>query len=249
MSARTEEWPEAVPLEAKNVYVEQSKLGLIAGAFAKAQLEMQNPKFDAANPFFKSKFASLAAVRNAVVPLLAKNGICMAQDLITTEGTIACITLLTHSSGQQMRFGPLVLPIAKADAQGYAAAGTYAKRIALQSVCGVVGDDDDDGNQATGKSANQAYDAPHNPKGEMGKNVAPDAAEKAAISMREILEADVEEDVKCLHVADRHDLLNKDQDLYVAAADRLTAKERSAWKAYRDMAKKKAQAEPSGRRF
>jgi len=46
----------------------------LAFALAKAQSEMQNPQFDSKNPHFKSSYASLASVRNAVVPVLARNG-------------------------------------------------------------------------------------------------------------------------------------------------------------------------------
>lgn len=89
----------------------------------------------------------------------------------------------------------------------------------------------------------------HDPRGNLGKNVDPDKAFKVSAAMRDILEADVAEDVKCLHVADKHDELNRDADLYVAAADLLKPGERSAWKAYCTQAKKRAAAEPPGRRF
>ena len=218
----------------------EASLGQIAAAFAKAQLEMKNPGFDSANPFFKSKFASLAAVRNAVVPLLAKYNICMAQDLTTAEGTISCMTILTHASGQQMRFGPLTLPVAKDDAQGYAAAGTYAKRISLQSVCGVVGDEDDDGNPqaAVGKPANGAYAEPHRPQGDIAKSVPQAAAEAAANAMHAVLhEGDIEEKIRALKVLDLHDQLNKTQDIYIAAAELLSTKDRAAFKTFVSLAK------------
>lgn len=253
MNARVEdEWPiDMKPGRVEMVNFLQPTLDKIAGAFAAAQAEMHNPAFDSANPHFKSKFASLAAVRNAVIPVMAKNGICVAQDLTNLEGAMSCVTILTHSSGQQMRFGPLIIPTSKSDAHGIGSASTYAKRFALMAVMGVAGDDDDDGNASVGKPTTQAYEAPHKPQGDMGKNVPADVADKAAIEMRDILESDVDEDVKCLHVADKHDALNKDQELYVAAAGCLTAKERAAWKTYRDMAKKRAAAEPSsnGKRF
>ena len=118
-------------------------------AFAAAQLEMQNPAFDAANPHFKSRFASLAAVRNAVIPCFAKHGIALAQDITSVDAGVSCVTILMHSSGEQKSFGPLILPVAKNDAQGFGSASTYARRYTMQSVAGVVGDDDDDGNAAT----------------------------------------------------------------------------------------------------
>jgi hypothetical protein len=52
-----------------------------------------------------------------------------------------------------MAFGPLVMPASKPDSQGLGSAATYARRYALMAVCGVVGDEDDDANSATGKPA------------------------------------------------------------------------------------------------
>lgn len=148
--------------------VETGGLGEIAKALAAAQAEMVNPGFDSQNPHFKSQFASLAAVRNAVVPVLAKHGISTSQDLRTVEGGVACTTILTHASGQQMRFGPLEMPASKQDAQGFGSAATYARRYSLMAVCGVVGDVDDDGNQAAA-SAPSGWAA--TPKGDLGAKV------------------------------------------------------------------------------
>jgi hypothetical protein len=144
MSAQLkEEWPiDAGPEPTPE------RTGQISAALAKAQAEMQNPAFDTTNPHFKSRFASLAAVRNATVPVLAKHGIAMSQNLTSGDNSVACTTILMHASGQRLSFGPLVLPVAKADAQGFGSAATYARRYSLMAVCGVVGDDDDDGNAA-----------------------------------------------------------------------------------------------------
>jgi hypothetical protein len=248
MATRAEEWDMPVAKDVEPTpTVSNHGVGQIAAAFAKAQLEMKNPGFDATNPFFKSKFASLAAVRNAVVPLLAKFNICMAQDLTTAEGTISCVTILTHASGQQMRFGPLTLPVAKDDAQGYAAAGTYAKRISLQSVCGVVGDEDDDGNSQV-----KAYSEPHRPQGDVGKGANPEKVEAAANAIHAALhDGDLEEKIRGLRCLDLHDALNKDQDVYVAAADRLKPSDRAAFKTFVSLAKaaEKADRAASGARF
>jgi hypothetical protein len=132
-----------------------------AAALAKAQAEMTNPGFDCTNPHFRNRYASLAAVRNAVVPVLAKNGIAIMQNLTASENGIACETILAHSSGQSMRFGPLFLPASKADAQGFGSAATYARRYSLMAVAGVAGDEDDDANAATGKPII------HDPRGDM----------------------------------------------------------------------------------
>lgn len=217
----------------------------IAGAFAKAQTEMQNPGFDSTNPHFRNKFASLAAVRNAVVPVLAKNGISVSQDLSSVEGSVSCLTILTHSSGQQMRFGPLVLPVSKNDAQGFGSAATYARRYSLMAVAGVVGDDDDDANAATGKPAAAQG---HDPRGEMGQNTPVAEVMKAAATMRDIMDMDIEEPIKALKVLDFHDVLNKDQDLYVRAADELGSKLKGAWKTYVSLAKAAQKADMAASR-
>lgn len=139
----------------------------ISKALVAAQAEMKNPAFDTTNPHFRNRFASLAAIRNAVVPVLTKHGIFVTQDLTNVDGGIACATILVHSSGQFLEFGPLIMPATKQDAQGYGSASTYCKRYALQSVCGVVGDDDDDGNAASAKLAEtQKGIGNHDPRGD-----------------------------------------------------------------------------------
>ena len=125
----------------------------LAAALAKAQAEISNPKFDSQNPHYKNKFASLAAVRNAIVPAFAKHGLSLIQELTTTpEHCISCLTMILHSSGQMMRIGPLVMPASKADAQGYGSAATYARRYSLLAAAGVVGEEDDDASAAVAKT-------------------------------------------------------------------------------------------------
>jgi hypothetical protein len=126
----------------------------LAKALVKAQSEMKNPAFDTTNPHFKNRFASLAAVRNAVIPVFNKHGVFVTQDVTTVEGGISCTTVLMHESGQFVEFGPLMMPATKADAQGLGSATTYCKRYQLQAVSGVVGDDDDDGNAAARLNTN-----------------------------------------------------------------------------------------------
>lgn len=123
----------------------------LAKALAAAQAEMHNPVFDSQNPHFKNRYASLASVRNAVVPLLAKHGIAVIQDLQTDIETrsVCCYTHLLHASGEIRTFGPLSLPATKFDPQGMGSASTYARRYHLQAVAGVVGDEDDDANEAS----------------------------------------------------------------------------------------------------
>lgn len=126
-----------------------SDLDQLATALAAAQAEMANPKYDKVNPGFRSKYASLAAVRDAVIPVLSRHGIAVVQTLHQTDGGIACTTVLLHKSGQMLQ-ATLPMPAAKQDAQGLGSAATYARRYQLMAMTGVVGDDDDDGNAAVG---------------------------------------------------------------------------------------------------
>lgn len=120
----------------------------LATALAKAQGEMSNPKFDTQNPFFKSSYASLASVRNTVIPVFSRNGLSIIQSLRSTEKGVECETMLMHLSGEWVS-DTLSLPIVKHDAQGYGSAATYARRYSLMSFSGVVGDNDDDANAAS----------------------------------------------------------------------------------------------------
>ena len=120
----------------------------IAAALAKAQSEMQNPQFDSKNSHFESSYASLASVRNAVVPVLAKHGISVMQDVVSNPEGVTCTQLLAHTSGQWIRTSGMFVPVNKANAHGYGSATTYARRFSLMALACVVGDDDDDGNAA-----------------------------------------------------------------------------------------------------
>lgn len=119
----------------------------LAAALAKAQAKMQNPHFDSVNPHFKSKFASLAAVRQAVVPVFAEYGLALSQWPVSQGNYSGCTNHLSHESGEWIE-ETFLIPVEKGNAHGYASAVTYAKRISMQSVAAVVGDEDDDGNGA-----------------------------------------------------------------------------------------------------
>jgi hypothetical protein len=120
----------------------------IAAALAKAQAEMKNPPKDASNPHYGSKYADLASVRDAVVPVLARHGLSVAQLPCDVDGNPALVTILFHVSGQRIE-QVVRLRVDKPTAQGLGSALTYYRRYSLQSLAGVVGDDDDDGNAAS----------------------------------------------------------------------------------------------------
>ena len=121
----------------------------LAAALSKAQGEIEGAVKDKNNPAFRSKYADLGAVWDAVRGPLAKNGLSIIQSPSRTETGVEVETTLMHSSGQWMS-SSLAIPAFKQDAHGIGSATTYARRFALSAFCGVA-PVDDDGNAATGR--------------------------------------------------------------------------------------------------
>ena len=120
----------------------------LATALAKAQGAMRFAIKDADNPFFKSKYADLSSVVEAIRDALSGNGLSYMQHLHPSEKHEVCVeTVLLHASGQWVSCGTLTVPVSKHDAQGFGSALTYARRYSLSAAVGVVADDDD-GNAA-----------------------------------------------------------------------------------------------------
>lgn len=121
----------------------------LASALAKAQGAMKGALKDTDNAFFKSKYADLASVVEAIRVPFSENGLSYVQ---TTEPSdkneVRIETVILHSSGQWISSGILSMPVTKADAQGYGSALTYARRYSLAAAAGVA-PEDDDGNAAT----------------------------------------------------------------------------------------------------
>lgn len=119
----------------------------LASALVKAQAEMSGAKKDSNNPFFKSKYADLASVDAAIGPAAAKHGLGYIQVAHNAENAAAIETIIVHESGETFACGVVVVPVAKADAQGFGSAMTYARRYSLSAAFGVC-PEDDDGNAA-----------------------------------------------------------------------------------------------------
>jgi hypothetical protein len=134
----------------------QSKVesATLASAMALAFAEIEAATKAATNPHFKSKYADLGAVIEAVKPALIKHGLFFTQRCQPAEDGVSVETVLHHSSGEKESLGILYVPANKRDAQGFGSALTYARRYALQTAFGVP-TEDDDGNAAA-RSAPQA---------------------------------------------------------------------------------------------
>jgi hypothetical protein len=126
----------------------------IAVALVKAQADVRAAIKDATNPHFRSKYADLGSVVDAVKLPLLKHGITFLQGVHDAEGGVAIETMLLHSSGEWIS-STMRVPATKQDAQGYGSAITYGRRYGLQSMCGVPAEDDD-GNAASAPKSSKS---------------------------------------------------------------------------------------------
>ena len=120
----------------------------IAAAFVKAQQAFGPALKTSNNPHFKSKYADLSNVVEAVIDALNSNGIAMIQQTHEDTTGVTVETLFLHESGESILSGKLHVPAAKQDPQGYGSALTYARRYSLMAACGIA-PEDDDGNAAS----------------------------------------------------------------------------------------------------
>jgi uncharacterized membrane protein YgcG len=124
----------------------------LATALAKAQAECQNVVMNKTNPHFRSRYADLSAVRDAVIPIFTKNGLSIIQcPSADAEMGFFLETRLIHISGEEMvwRF-PLPGDVSKMQVIGSAI--SYARRYTLSAVAAVASEEDDDGNAAQGSN-------------------------------------------------------------------------------------------------
>src|SRR6476620_1511581 len=129
-------------------------IGLIAGALAKAQIELANPEKSLTatirSPFPREgdrsfRYASLSSGLDLVRKSLGRNEIATVQTTSIDEGTglIRLTTTLVHSSGEWVSSDWPVCPVSETAApHRMGAALTYARRYALFTLLGIAGEDD-----------------------------------------------------------------------------------------------------------
>ena len=178
-------------------------------ALVKARANMRNPSFDSSNPFFSSSFASLKSVIATVTPVFAEHGLAFIQDLQSMDGGVGCFTTILHESGEERTFGPLVMMPTKNDAQGQGSAATYARRYHLMAIAGVVGDVDDDGNDASKKP----------PAGTLDPVITEKQLADLEAKISEV-GADREHFLEYLHVDKLSDLAARNYDAAIKALDK-----------------------------
>lgn len=129
-------------------------IGKLSEALAKAQGEMKPASFDAQNPHFRSKYATLASIMDACRGALSQNQIAVVQGTSVIEDRVIVTTMLIHASGEFVS-DQLSMNIQKDSPQAIGSAITYARRYSLASLAGVVSDEDDDAEAAMPKETAQ----------------------------------------------------------------------------------------------
>lgn len=119
----------------------------IAIALCEFQSAVETIKKGEINPFFKSKYASLADILNVIRQPLADNGLSFVQ---FPKGKYCLETMLLHISGEWLSESYEMEP-SKHDPQGSGSVITYQRRYALGAILGLNIDTDDDGNKACEK--------------------------------------------------------------------------------------------------
>jgi len=119
----------------------------LATALCKFQSIVETIQKTATNPFFKSKYASLADILNVIRQPLDSCGLSFVQ---FPQGEYGLNTMLMHTSGEWISCCYFMQPTKK-DPQGAGSVITYQRRYALGAVLGLNIDIDDDGNKASEK--------------------------------------------------------------------------------------------------
>ena len=172
--------------EPKGMEVPQIMHGtsLMAGLLA---VQAEAPKIikDQTNPHFKSKFASLDAVMEAVGPILTRHGLVWVTLPGREDGEPVLAYRLVHAATGDALEGSMPLMLKSADPQGQGSALTYARRYSIMAVLGLVPDEDDDGNRAQKASEREQAGPPY------GEAASPEVATSARHAVAWMLGAPV----------------------------------------------------------
>jgi hypothetical protein len=150
-------------------------IAAIAGALAKAQIELANPEKSLLatirSPFPKEadrtfRYASLASGLDIVRKVLGKHEIATVQTTAIDQeaGLIRLTTMLAHSSGEWVSSDWPVCPVGETAApHKMGAALTYARRYALFTLVGIAGEDDLDAPDLAGNQLGSGTLTPSRP--------------------------------------------------------------------------------------
>lgn len=114
---------------------------LFLSALNKVQGLIEPIKVDSENPHFKNRYASLAAVNNAVMGILSENGFVLLQGGVEISGKPYLRTSLYHVAGHSVSFE---YPLTVSDnPQHVSSSCTYARRVSICALLALSTEDDD----------------------------------------------------------------------------------------------------------
>lgn len=212
----------------------------LSSAMANFAVALNGAVKDTANPFFKSKYADLSSVTDAIKAALGKTGLSYVQVSHDVNGGVAIETVILHASGEWLSTGAVSVPASKQDAQGYGSALTYARRYSLAMAFGVA-PEDDDGNAAAKAAPQKAATKPITPN-DAGKELweTAEADQKSFLvdcltAVRDALETSPENASQAFYSG-----LKMDMDEQGAVWSQLNSKERAAIKSAKSQLKEAA---------
>lgn len=155
----------------------------IASALVKAQATMGNAVKDSKNPFFRSNYADLNAVREACLPALNANGISVLQPTVQIDGKPFVETVLLHESGEFISSLTEVICAKQNDPQAHGSGVSYARRYGLQSLVN-LGSADDDGEGAMNRGQSKVTVQVEPPKKTVTQAFEESQSKKKTVSFR-----------------------------------------------------------------
>lgn len=131
----------------------------IVAALILAKSQFKDIHKNKVNPHFKSKYASLDLILEAITVPLSNAGLVLIQPTIIRDGSIVLSTQLIHAESGESIESELVIP-AQSDPQKLGSALTYYRRFSICTLLAIAADDDDDGNTAANNSTKVSNPTP-----------------------------------------------------------------------------------------
>lgn len=179
------------------VWTSAGETNLVVSALIKAQGQMTAPVKDVTGQSRggKYQYASLAAVREALLPALTANDLAIVQapGILDDTNVFILHTMIIHSSGQWIASDYPICRLSGvedgnpfyAPSQALGSALTYARRYAWLALCGQV-PEDDDGDAATQAAFNPARRPQAPPPSPMKTAATPPTSQSAAAGPSEV---------------------------------------------------------------
>lgn len=136
---------------------------LIAAALIQAKANFKPILKTKTNPHYKSKYAGLDAILDAIAEALGAVGVLLIQPTAVRDDKTILRTILIHAeSGEQIE-SELVIP-PQSDPQKLGSAMTYYRRFSLCSILAIAPDEDDDGSTAKAQAEVKATEVSISPR-------------------------------------------------------------------------------------